>query len=62
MRRLGVFLQALVPLTRSSSPRRRRVVMVVTVVLLVALVANLATGLGLGGDRARRADAEPRLP
>ena len=51
VRRLEVFLQALVPLTRSSSPRRRRVVMVVTVVMLVGLLANLATGLGLGGDR-----------
>jgi diguanylate cyclase (GGDEF)-like protein len=41
---------ALVPLTRSSTPRRRRVVILVAVVMLLALAANLATGLGLGGD------------
>ena len=50
MRRLGAVAQALVPLTRSSTPRRRRVVIAVAVVMLVALAANLATGLGLGGD------------
>ena len=38
------------PLTRLSSRRQRQVVMAVTVVMLVALVANLATGLGLGSD------------
>ncbi|HYM58844.1 MAG TPA: EAL domain-containing protein [Solirubrobacteraceae bacterium] len=49
-KRLGAIPWALVPLARSSSPRRRRMVMVAAVVMLVALVANLATGLGLGGD------------
>src|SRR4051812_3145737 len=47
---LGAIAQALVPLTRSSTPRRRRVVIAVALVMLVALAANLATGLGLGGD------------
>jgi diguanylate cyclase len=51
MRRLAMVLQALVPLTYSSSLRRRRVVLIVMVVMLVALAANLATGVGLGGDR-----------
>ena len=48
----GAIAQALVPLTRSSTPRQRRVVIAVAVVMLLALAANLATGLGLGGESA----------
>jgi diguanylate cyclase (GGDEF)-like protein len=48
----GAIAQAIVPLTRSSTPRQRRVVISVAVVMLLALAANLATGLGLGGESA----------
>ena len=50
MRQLGAVAHALVPLTRSTRPRERLLVTAVAVLMLVALAANLATGLGLGGQ------------